>query len=94
VAISREKLNTPPPPVLEVYLHFTQSAFFLLVLFPILVYLAGEKTQKMLNLPNSWRNFALLPKLERPDFIPDRVTRGSLKGDQSPLLPPKGRPIV
>jgi hypothetical protein len=26
-------------------LHFTQSAFFLFVLFPILVYLAVEKTQ-------------------------------------------------
>jgi hypothetical protein len=37
------------------FLHFTQSAFFLLVLFPILVYLAGEKTWYVLNLPNSWR---------------------------------------
>jgi hypothetical protein len=39
------KAQTPPPPSTGDFLHFTQSAFFLLVLFPILVYLAGEKTQ-------------------------------------------------
>jgi hypothetical protein len=38
--------------------------------------------------------FALLPKPERPGFTPDSVTRGSLRGDQSPLLLPKGRPII
>jgi hypothetical protein len=38
--------------------------------------------------------FAPFPKPERPSFTPDRVTRGSLGGDQAPLLPPKGMPIV
>jgi hypothetical protein len=36
-------------------LHLTQSVFFLLVLFPILVYLAGKKTWQVFNLPNFWR---------------------------------------
>jgi hypothetical protein len=38
--------------------------------------------------------FAPLPKPERLCFTPDRVTWGSLGGDQSPLLPPKGRLII
>jgi membrane associated rhomboid family serine protease len=43
VAVSWEKLN---PSTLSTggFLHFIQNAFFLLVFFPILVYLAGEKT--------------------------------------------------
>jgi hypothetical protein len=41
VAISQEnKLSSTGG-----FLHFTQSAFFSLELFPIMVYLAGEKTQ-------------------------------------------------
>jgi hypothetical protein len=34
-----------PSPTTGGFLHFTQSAFFLLVLFLILVYLANEETQ-------------------------------------------------
>jgi hypothetical protein len=40
------------------------------------------------------QTFSQLPNPERPGFTPDRVTWGSLGGDQFPLLPPKGRPII
>jgi hypothetical protein len=84
--------TTPDPPCTGGFLHFTQSAFFLFVLFLILVYLAGEKTQKVFNLPTSRgvsHTFALLPKPKRPGFTPDIAIQGSLGGDRSPLLPPK-----
>jgi hypothetical protein len=39
--------------------------------------------------------FTLLPKPERLGFTPDYPRlRGGLGGAQSPLLPPKGRPII
>jgi hypothetical protein len=37
---------------------------------------------------------AMLPERERHGFILDRTTQVSLGGDQAPLLPFKGRPIV
>jgi hypothetical protein len=67
--------------VLEVFLPFTQSVVFLLVFFPILVYLAGEKNPVRYSISLIPRGvthtFAPLPKLERPSFTPDGVTRVS-----------------
>jgi hypothetical protein len=78
-------------------LYFTQSACFLFVLFPILVYLAGERTGRCFTslIPRGVSHtFTLLPKPERHIFTPGKVTQGSLGGDQAPLLLPKGRPII
>jgi hypothetical protein len=48
-----------------------------------------EKAQTPLIPGGVSHTFTLLPEPERHGFTPNRVIRGSLGGDQSPLLPPK-----
>jgi hypothetical protein len=66
------------------------------VLFLILVYLTGKPSRySTFLIPGGVSHtFDLFPKPEIPGFTPDRVIQGSLGGDQSPLLTPKGRSII
>jgi hypothetical protein len=81
------------PKVLEVSCILPKMLSFYLCCSPILVYLEDEKTWWCSTFLISFFTFAPLCKPDRPGFIPDRVTRESLGGDQFPLLSPKGRPI-
>jgi hypothetical protein len=89
--------RTPPHPVLEVSCILSKVLSFYLCCSPswsVLLVRKPIRCSTSLIPKGVLHTFAPLPKPERPGFTPDRVTWGSLGGDQIPLLTPKGRTII
>jgi hypothetical protein len=85
------------PPILEVSCILPKVLSFYLCCFSswsILLMRKPSRCSTSLIPRGVSHTFAPFPKPERPSFTPDRVTRGSLGGDQAPLLPLKGRFII
>jgi hypothetical protein len=97
VAISQGKAHHPHP-VLEVFFCILpKDLSFYFCCSPSWSILLVRKPGRCLTslTPGGVSHtFAPLPKPERHTFTLDRVTRGSLGGDHSPLLPPTGRIII
>jgi hypothetical protein len=92
------KAQQPPPPqVLKVSCILPKVLSFYLCCYPSWSTLLVRKRSRCSTslIPGGVSHtFTLLPKPERPGFTPDRISWGSLGGDQAPLLPPKGRPVI